>query len=230
MSSNVIPMNKRAKIIALLSAPLILTLVLIPIAQKRRQSLIAQEATRALLREADKKQPSVATMKRLVSQGAKVNALDKNGYAPLVLTALHGDLPSSQFLVEHGAQVNIRDKAGYTPLLYTAFAGKTALVKLFLAHGANPNDTAQDGSRRRALSLAVSRNEPLMVAALLARGANPHTKQNMELMGMSTPITALKYILLRPTYYGYENTPYGREQLRNEAQIKQLLLKASAQE
>jgi hypothetical protein len=235
------PMKKRVLWLGLVLVPSVFGFPLVRAASQQSQDAVvqphvkavsamtaAQNATRALLQEAHKEKPSVAVLKRLVRQGANVNAQDENGYSAIVLTALHGDLASSQFLVAHGAQVKVRDRAGYTPLLHATFSGNTALVKLFLAHGANANDKALDGSGRRALSLAVQSNKPQMVAALLARGANPNSKQNMELMGMSTPLTPLKYILLRPSYYGYDNTPYGREQLRNEAEIKQLLLKAGA--
>lgn len=76
----------------------------------------------------------------LLSKGARVNALDGQGFTSLYLTASndHG-APVAEILLDHGANPNARNPAGKTTLHQAAAYGATKIVKLLLAHKANPN-------------------------------------------------------------------------------------------
>ncbi|MEM2677506.1 MAG: ankyrin repeat domain-containing protein, partial [Thermofilaceae archaeon] len=55
-------------------------------------------------------------VKKLVENGANVNAKDEYGSTPLYLAVLNGHLELARFLVEKGANVNAKDIVGWTPL------------------------------------------------------------------------------------------------------------------
>merc|ERR1712129_375304 len=52
-------------------------------------------------------------MKQLVDAGADVNAVGKQGYTPLMLSAFKGQMANVKLLVENGAKLDIRAKGDY---------------------------------------------------------------------------------------------------------------------
>ena len=80
---------------------------------------------------------SLSTVKKLIAQGAKLNALPEDGGSPLSTAAFHGRLEIARHLIEKGARLSFPNKDGNTPLHVAAFMGRTEMVKLFLAKGAS---------------------------------------------------------------------------------------------
>lgn len=57
-------------------------------------------------------------LRRLIEQGADVNARSRDGLTPLIMASLKGKTAVVELLVEHGADVNAQDNNGWTPLAY----------------------------------------------------------------------------------------------------------------
>ncbi|HEY6943610.1 MAG TPA: FKBP-type peptidyl-prolyl cis-trans isomerase [Candidatus Acidoferrum sp.] len=92
----------------------------------------------ALYEAANKNQ--IETVRKLISQGADVNAKGKNGWPALVAAASDGHVDMVRLLLESGAEVDAKEKQnGGTALFWAAFNGKPDVVKLLLDKKANPN-------------------------------------------------------------------------------------------
>ena len=90
----------------------------------------------------------------------------------LMFAARVGDLASAKVLVEGGANVNDHDAWGVSATTLAVFSGHGEIARFFLEKGADPNN---DKPGFTALHCAIMRRDEVTVAALLARGANPHT-------------------------------------------------------
>ncbi|MEM3964298.1 MAG: ankyrin repeat domain-containing protein [Thermofilaceae archaeon] len=91
-------------------------------------------------------------VKKLLEQGANVNARSRVGWTPLHWAAEKGYLEVARLLVEKGANVNARDNDGRTPLHYAALYGYLDVVRFLLEAGANP--TFRDSWGRTPADLA----------------------------------------------------------------------------
>ncbi|XP_038682783.1 protein VAPYRIN-LIKE-like [Tripterygium wilfordii] len=78
-------------------------------------------------------------MKSCLSEGAKVNGRDQNGWTPLHRAAFKGRVESVKILLSHGAEIDVVDDAGYTPLHCAVEAGQVQVSLLLIAHGAKAN-------------------------------------------------------------------------------------------
>ncbi len=130
----------------------------------------------------------VRTVRRLLDDGADVNARDAAGNTPLILAAFYAGPECVELLLERGADVNAANKAGVTPLIRAATdpektrllvdAGANVRVRLLLAHGADPN--AAGGESVGAFGLvpqtprriAEKRGRTAVIDALEAAGAD----------------------------------------------------------
>ena len=111
-----------------------------------------------------------ALLRRLIVQGANINAADKCGATALMWAA--GDLGKVRLLVDHGAQVDARSDLGRTPLLIAAtYVGNTDVVKYLLKSGAKI--TERDEFGETVLTSASKRGDVQLVATLLQAGADP---------------------------------------------------------
>lgn len=102
----------------------------------------------------------LASVRRLVSEGADVNAR-----APRQFDILHQSIdqdvsqktlsPITAFLLDHGAQVNAQTYDTTTPLMAAAWADKMDVLRALLAHGADP--ALRDKQGQTALQWAALR-------------------------------------------------------------------------
>jgi hypothetical protein len=94
-----------------------------------------------------------------------LNAENLVGETPLMLAAIHNNLPLAKLLIERGADVN---REGWTPLHYAATRGHREMMRLLLDHDAYIDSESANGTTP--LMLAVSSAPPLDVKLLLEEG------------------------------------------------------------
>ncbi|XP_077219256.1 protein VAPYRIN-LIKE-like [Tasmannia lanceolata] len=84
-------------------------------------------------------------LKSCLSQGAKVNGRDQNGWTPLHRAAFKGRIESVKLLLSNGAQVDLVDDAGYTPLHCAVEAGQMEVALHLISQGACANSKSFNG-------------------------------------------------------------------------------------
>ncbi len=83
--------------------------------------------------------------RRLLAEGAAIEARDRQGAMPLAHAAESGRPAVVDLLLEHGAPINARDIAGSTALYHAAEADRMAVVRRLLEKGADPNLPGRSG-------------------------------------------------------------------------------------
>ena len=79
----------------------------------------------------------------LLSQGAKVNAPNRDGATALMRAALSNELEPARILLANGASVKCKDNYGRTALMYAAMNGSYDVAQLLLQHHASRTDVDQ---------------------------------------------------------------------------------------
>ena len=120
------------------------------------QPLISEEETAAVALEIEDATPlmlaardgQVDEIRRLIAEGADVNATNKSG-----VTALHCAIFFSEntdaalALLDAGADINAVDKKSWSPLLFATYKGRPrAFIEELLKRGAYPEGCADDGT------------------------------------------------------------------------------------
>ena len=75
--------------------------------------------------------------KKLIAEGASINARRNDGSTPLSTASFNGRLEIAEYLIEKGARVMQTNRDGNTPLHVAAFMCQTEITKLFLKKGAH---------------------------------------------------------------------------------------------
>jgi hypothetical protein len=117
-------------------------------------------------------------VKRLIANGADVNAKGENGVVALMLAT---DRKCAQILLDHGADVNAQDQYGRTPLIGFLMgldrpARAEAYVKFLLKAGARAEIAANDGTT--AFTLAREKYGPRVADLLTPPGGVPQDAKN----------------------------------------------------
>ena len=106
-----------------------------------------------------------ATVRRLLQEGANINARDERGRTP-VMAATHGNrVDTVAALIQAGADINIRDNRLDNPFLYAGAEGLLDILKLTIAAGADTRLTNRFGGT--ALIPAAERGHVAVVEELL---------------------------------------------------------------
>lgn len=118
----------------------------------------------------------IERIKKLISQGADVNAKDKRGMTPLHNAAYYGQRQVAEVLIAKGANVNGTNTAGQTPLHIAANFGAKFVPELLLANGANIR--ARDVAGNTPLHAAADSPdvEKDLLDLLVAKGADVQTR------------------------------------------------------
>ena len=122
----------------------------------------------------------------LIASGADVNAKSTGGFTALMFAAQQGNVEAAHTVVEAGADVRATDAEGSDALIVAIdsiirelFEPEKAdrrhqdVALYLLDHGANPRS---ESAGRTPLHSAVWTDQPELVGALLARGADPNAR------------------------------------------------------
>jgi ankyrin repeat protein len=113
-----------------------------------------------------------AICKQLIATGkANINAEDVNGGTVLHIAAGIGELELVTYLLTWGADVTAQDAQGGPPLHEAVCGGRKAVCEKLIAVG-KADINAKNEQGLTALHLAVEKNDPELVAYLLACGAD----------------------------------------------------------
>lgn len=121
-------------------------------------------------------------VKRLIDDGADVNAVNRNGNTILWTAVSDDQVAIAKLLLSYGADVNQQNQDGRSLLHQAAWDVHVGVIELLLAHGADVN--AWDSRGRTPLHEAVLRENLEGSAELLASGADVNARDSSE----STPL------------------------------------------
>jgi len=134
-------------------------------------------------------------LKLLMDRGADVNAKARTGITALMVAATYyGTAESVKLLLDHGAQA--RPGTGVqlnaSPLFLAVIAGDRENVELLLAKGADPNRKMNvlGFVPTSPLLFAVDYDDPALIHALVAGGANVHEKDNDGMTALDWAVIA----------------------------------------
>jgi ankyrin repeat protein len=128
-----------------------------------------------------RKQSSKAELPAMIDQAlASGSTLDNE----LLNAVLAKDLTRVQYVIDRGANIDAKDPNGLTPLMNSVKGGHLPLTKLLLKNAANPDSL--DNDDWTALMHAAWNNEPKMIRALAAYGAD---MEKVEKLTQSTALT-----------------------------------------
>ena len=99
---------------------------------------------------------NVEEVQDLLSQGADINAKDKDGYTPLYYACAINSLAVVKCLIEAGADVNAKSNCGALPLYWASKGEKVAQLKYLIA---NKLDT-DDQDKQEDISFKIDINDP----------------------------------------------------------------------
>ena len=111
-------------------------------------------------------------VRRLVREGADVNAGQSDGATALHWAAYNGDVGLAVQLLVAGADPAATNRNGSTPMWLAAQQGDASMLEILIAGGAEPNEALPLG--RRPLMLAARSGREDAVRVLLERGADPN--------------------------------------------------------
>jgi uncharacterized protein len=102
---------------------------------------------------------TVAEMKALMAINKDtIQAINANGFSPLLLACYRGNIEVAMFLIEHVKQIDAISKEG-TALTACVFKGEFALAEKLLQKGANPNMADETGITCLMMAIQVEKIE-----------------------------------------------------------------------
>jgi len=89
---------------------------------------------------------NIEAVKEHIAAGTDVNAMNKDGWAPLHEAVTGGHKDIADLLIAEGADLNAKEaKNRITPLHWAAWRGRKEIAELLIAKGANLNTKNNDG-------------------------------------------------------------------------------------
>jgi|GEM_PF-6435518 len=92
------------------------------------------------------------TVRRLLDQGADINAKGNTGATALMMACWWGHVDIVRLLLDRGANVNAKGLDGYTALMEAARYGRFEIAELLLEKGAHVNARTSMGKTARAFA------------------------------------------------------------------------------
>ena len=110
-------------------------------------------------------------LQELIKYGADVNAVNKSGKTPLLLSCFYGQQDSVKLLLGAGADPTISDEQGFS-CLHAAVDGRCnkAMLQTLIDHGAHTDAKRQDGTTALLAACRTGQSESVMF--LLEAGAD----------------------------------------------------------
>jgi uncharacterized protein len=133
-------------------------------------ALAADNALIAAIRNGDR-----AAVRRLVQQGAKVNAPGTDGSTALHWAVESDDLETARLLLKAGAEAKAANRYGVTPLQLAAVNGNAEIMRDLLDAGADPNAVLPEGET--VLMSAARTGSTKAIELLLDRGASVDARE-----------------------------------------------------
>lgn len=112
----------------------------------------------------------LTAVKKIVAEGADVNATDSSGRTALIEAAWAGHADIVKYLVEKGAKVTLADNAGFTPLMRACEDGNAQVASYLISKGSNINARGKVRGTTP-LMLAAEQGHIKIIDLLLAAGA-----------------------------------------------------------
>ncbi|MBU7576354.1 MAG: ankyrin repeat domain-containing protein [Hydrogenophaga sp.] len=109
-----------------------------------------------------------AGIRRLLAEGAPIDARDGSGATALLVATHANQVEAARALIEAGADVNAKDGISDSPYLYAGARGHLAILKMTLSHGADLKSTNRYGGT--ALIPAAERGHVETVRTLIEAG------------------------------------------------------------
>jgi len=109
------------------------------------------------------------TVRRLLDQGADINAKGNTGATALMMACWWGHADIVRLLLDRGANVNARGLDGYTALMEAARYGRFEIAELLLERGAHVNSKTAMGKTAR--TFAKEKGHAQLEELLLDYGA-----------------------------------------------------------
>lgn len=125
-------------------------------------------------------------VKYLLGKEADVNALGKDGEAPLHIAATNGDKDMVALLVDHGARIDAPDRDGFSPLALAAARGNATVIPLLVARGADTEKPI--GGGYTPLFVAIGGGKLAAARALIEAGAKADVAEGPQKL---TPLMAV---------------------------------------
>ena len=119
----------------------------------------------------------LATVQRLLREGASATVANRYGVTPLSLAAENGDPTAIDALLAAGASATSEVSDGQTMLMLAARSGNQAAIRTLIAHGAQVN-AKEHVLGETALIWAAAENHADAVAALVSGGADVNARSN----------------------------------------------------
>ncbi|KAM6488289.1 ankyrin repeat-containing domain protein [Trichoderma sp. SZMC 28011] len=121
----------------------------------------------------------IDVVEHYLQKGTDVNALDQNGYTPLISASESRQFEVAKLLIEHGARIDAQDGEGATPLLKAVASGFVELVQVLIDKGADIEGRGKSSSKTPLLA-AASTGHADVVRLLIDHGAQIEAKTGRD--------------------------------------------------
>lgn len=149
-----------------------------------------------LVDECDQNFPSLPEVKRLLHEGADVNAMGISGRTPLISAIARRATDVARELLNQGAAINLQDLDGRSPLHCAVTHNQHGLGLELIRRGANV--ACKDMNGQTALHLAAFTNQAQFASMLLDQGApiDPQDKDGSTPLHKTSNSTAIDSALV----------------------------------